>query len=132
MPHPCVLPKFLLLFFHICHVFHVCDLVPFKSCANWDFIVVSLSKGFKYWCVIFFLWPSLLFLEMPTKHQHKYLLVFAFLNKCRTMIDNVANKVDYGQLLKLKTDMFENLNKDLKEPKVKKKSIIQLKHKQNY
>ncbi len=48
------------------------------------------------------------------------------------MIDNVANKVDYGQLLKLKTDMFENLNKDLKEPKVKKKSIIQLKHKQNY
>jgi len=36
------------------------------------------------------------------------------------MVDNVANKVDYGQLLKLKTDMLQNLNKHLKEPKVKK------------
>ncbi len=36
------------------------------------------------------------------------------------MVNNVANKVDYGQLLKLKTDTFQNWNKDLKEPKVKK------------
>lgn len=53
-------------------------------------------------------------------HQHKYLLMFAFFNRCKTMVDNVANKVDYGQLLKLKTDMLQNLNKHLKEPKVKK------------
>ncbi len=54
------------------------------------------------------------------KHRHKYLLVLAFFNKCRTMVDNVANKVHYAQLLKLKTNMLQNLNKDSKEPKVKK------------
>jgi hypothetical protein len=80
-----------------------------------------LSKGFKCWCVIFFPMIKFVLVGNAYKHQHKYWLVFAFFNKCRTMVDNVANKVDYGQLLKLKTDMFWKFKQGLERTKSQKK-----------